>query len=83
LREKVREELEGKCGMCPLKDLCGGFRPRAYAYTEKINSSDPLCYINQDDMKTIAEFIKREIETEKLSEEKLLEERKILEERMN
>lgn len=78
LREKVREELEGKCGICPVKNLCGGFRPRAYAYTGKINSSDPLCYINQDDMKTITEFIRREIgegEEEKgIEEEKLLQE---------
>jgi radical SAM protein with 4Fe4S-binding SPASM domain len=80
LREKVREELEGKCGVCPVKDLCGGFRPRAYAYTVKINSSDPLCYINQDDMKTITEFIRREIgegEEEKgIEEEKLLQEKR-------
>lgn len=38
-----RSSLEGKCGACPFKQLCGGSRSRAYAYTGNPLASDPLC----------------------------------------
>jgi radical SAM protein with 4Fe4S-binding SPASM domain len=38
-----REKLEGKCGACPFKHVCGGSRSRAYAYTGNPMAADPLC----------------------------------------
>lgn len=38
-----RENLRGKCGSCPFKQVCGGSRSRAYAYTGDPLASDPLC----------------------------------------
>ena len=38
-----RENLHGKCGACPFKQVCGGSRSRAYAYTGDPLASDPLC----------------------------------------
>ena len=35
--------LEGKCGVCPFKIVCGGSRSRAYALRGSIHASDPLC----------------------------------------
>lgn len=37
------EALEGKCGACEYRDVCGGSRARAYALTERITASDPMC----------------------------------------
>ncbi|MFB6070876.1 MAG: TIGR04053 family radical SAM/SPASM domain-containing protein [Halanaeroarchaeum sp.] len=37
------EALKGKCGACPFKNVCGGSRSRAYAYTGDPLESDPLC----------------------------------------
>ncbi len=37
------EALEGKCGVCPFKVVCGGARSRAYALRGTIHASDPLC----------------------------------------
>ncbi|WP_132056820.1 radical SAM protein [Halorussus amylolyticus] len=41
LREK--DDLKGKCGACPYRNVCGGSRSRAYAYTGDPLESDPLC----------------------------------------
>ena len=41
LRDK--EALEGKCGVCPYRNVCGGSRSRAYAYSGNPMASDPLC----------------------------------------
>jgi radical SAM protein len=38
-----RDALEGKCGVCPFRNVCGGSRSRAYAYTGNPLASDPLC----------------------------------------
>jgi radical SAM protein with 4Fe4S-binding SPASM domain len=38
-----RDKLEGKCGACPFRQICGGSRSRAYAYTGNPLASDPLC----------------------------------------
>ena len=35
--------LEGKCGRCPFRHVCGGSRARAYAATGSPFGSDPLC----------------------------------------
>ncbi|ELY58116.1 Radical SAM domain-containing protein [Natronococcus amylolyticus DSM 10524] len=38
-----RDALEGKCGACPYRTVCGGSRSRAYAHTGNPLESDPLC----------------------------------------
>jgi radical SAM protein len=38
-----REQLKGKCGACPFRQVCGGSRSRAYAHTGDPLQSDPLC----------------------------------------
>jgi radical SAM protein with 4Fe4S-binding SPASM domain len=35
--------LEGKCGACPFKVVCGGSRARAFALGGSVYASDPLC----------------------------------------
>jgi len=35
--------LEGKCGLCPFRSLCGGSRARAYAATGNVLAEDPAC----------------------------------------
>ena len=41
LRDERR--LEGKCGICPFRSLCGGSRARAYATTGNYLAADPAC----------------------------------------
>jgi radical SAM protein with 4Fe4S-binding SPASM domain len=36
--------LDGKCGTCNHKNICGGCRARAYEITGNINSTDPICW---------------------------------------
>jgi radical SAM protein with 4Fe4S-binding SPASM domain len=45
LFERLRnpDTLEGKCGACPYRGVCGGSRSRAYAHTGDPLASDPLC----------------------------------------
>jgi len=45
LFESLRDPdaLEGKCGACPFRTVCGGSRSRAYATTGNPLASDPLC----------------------------------------
>ena len=38
-----RDRLEGKCGACEYRSVCGGSRARAYAMTGDALESDPLC----------------------------------------
>jgi len=38
-----RDQLQGKCGACPYRAVCGGSRSRAYATTGDPLASDPLC----------------------------------------
>ena len=57
LRRKVRDELEGRCGSCPIKRWCGGFRPRAFSQTGKINGEDPLCYLTEKEKKMLSEYL--------------------------
>jgi len=35
--------LKGKCGQCPVRNLCGGSRARAYALTGDLFAEDPCC----------------------------------------
>ena len=35
--------LQGKCGRCDYRDLCGGSRARAWAMTGDVFGADPLC----------------------------------------
>lgn len=41
-----RDNLMGNCGKCDFKNVCGGCRARAYAYTGNINGCDPGCIRN-------------------------------------
>ena len=45
LFERLRDDdaLEGKCGACPYRGVCGGSRSRGYAATGDPMGSDPLC----------------------------------------
>ena len=36
-------ELEGKCGLCGYRNVCGGCRARAYAETGNYMSEEPFC----------------------------------------
>lgn len=37
------EQLDGKCGFCEYKHLCGGSRARAYATSGRFMGEEPLC----------------------------------------
>ncbi len=41
-----RDGLLGNCGVCDFRNVCGGCRARAYAYTGNINCGDPGCIRN-------------------------------------
>jgi radical SAM protein with 4Fe4S-binding SPASM domain len=41
LRDTSR--LEGKCGACEFKEVCGGSRARAYSLTGNPNAEEPCC----------------------------------------
>lgn len=44
-----RDALNGKCGACEFRHVCGGSRSRAFAYTGDPLASDPLCsYVPED-----------------------------------
>jgi radical SAM protein with 4Fe4S-binding SPASM domain len=43
LRLRDKSNLKGKCGVCEYREICGGCRNRAYAYTGDITESDPAC----------------------------------------
>ena len=45
LFQDLREtsKLEGKCGACEFKEICGGSRARAYALTGNPNAEEPCC----------------------------------------
>lgn len=38
-----RDQLQGKCGVCPFNVICGGSRSRAYAMTGDMTAADPTC----------------------------------------
>jgi radical SAM protein with 4Fe4S-binding SPASM domain len=37
------ESLEGKCGICGYRQVCGGCRARAYAATGNYMAEEPFC----------------------------------------
>jgi MoaA/NifB/PqqE/SkfB family radical SAM enzyme len=41
LRDTSR--LDGKCGSCEFKEICGGSRARAYALTGNPHAEEPCC----------------------------------------
>ena len=43
LFRRLREGLKGRCGVCEFKNICGGSRARAYAYTGNPFEDDPSC----------------------------------------
>ncbi|MGC9104167.1 MAG: TIGR04053 family radical SAM/SPASM domain-containing protein [Candidatus Methanodesulfokora sp.] len=43
LKSIRRAEFSGRCGICEFRDICGGSRSRAYAYTGDPLASDPAC----------------------------------------
>jgi len=43
IKFRERNNLKGKCGICEYRDVCGGCRNRAYAYTGDWFGSDPAC----------------------------------------
>jgi radical SAM protein len=38
------ERLEGQCGICPYREICGGSRARAYALRGNYLAEDSLCF---------------------------------------
>jgi radical SAM protein with 4Fe4S-binding SPASM domain len=42
-RMRDSNELEGKCGVCGYKQVCGGCRGRAYASTGNYMAEEPFC----------------------------------------
>jgi len=47
-RMRNSSSLEGKCGVCGYRDVCGGCRARAYAATGNYMAEEPFCaYIPQ------------------------------------
>ncbi|WP_457614121.1 radical SAM protein [Methanopyrus sp.] len=40
-----RDNLHGPCGKCEYRYVCGGCRARAYAYEDRVDGSDPGCYL--------------------------------------
>jgi len=41
-----RNALEGHCGECANKNICGGCRAKAYAATGRLLAEDPTCYLH-------------------------------------
>jgi radical SAM protein with 4Fe4S-binding SPASM domain len=40
------DRLQGRCGRCEFRDICGGSRSRAYALTGDMFAEDPACLYN-------------------------------------
>jgi radical SAM protein with 4Fe4S-binding SPASM domain len=49
-------KLEGKCGSCEFKEICGGSRARAYALTGNPHAEEPCCsYIPKGYVQPVAQ----------------------------
>jgi radical SAM protein with 4Fe4S-binding SPASM domain len=42
-RMRTSSSLEGKCGICGYREVCGGCRGRAYAATDNYMAEEPFC----------------------------------------
>jgi MoaA/NifB/PqqE/SkfB family radical SAM enzyme len=60
-----RDKLEGRCGHCEYKYICGGCRARAYAYYRDYLAPDPGCVRELEEPST-AFALKTETEHETL-----------------
>ena len=47
-------QFQGKCGICDLRQICGGSRARAFAYTGNPLASDPFCLYQPSDLSHLA-----------------------------
>lgn len=54
-----RNRLEGKCGACEFKEVCGGCRARAYATTENYLAADESCEYQPGQEKQTIQLEKR------------------------
>ncbi|NPA23118.1 MAG: radical SAM protein [Crenarchaeota archaeon] len=45
VRRLSSRDLEGRCGLCKFRDICGGCRARAFSYSGNIFDEDPECTI--------------------------------------
>lgn len=55
IKLRERNELKGKCGRCRYKHTCGGCRAVAYYKTGDYLESDPNCFFEPIDERTISE----------------------------
>jgi len=46
-----RDKLEGKCGSCEWRYICGGARCKAYIATGNMMAEDPTCWLEGDALK--------------------------------
>lgn len=55
LRELRREDwpLQGACGSCAFKDVCGGFRARANSFHGDLWAEDPSCPLTPEERATV------------------------------
>jgi len=56
-----RSKLEGYCGKCPFKNVCGGCRARAYAYFGDPMAPDPGCIYNLKYWNQIVSDLRKEL----------------------
>ncbi len=52
-------KLEGKCGACEFKEICGGSRSRAFALTGNPNAEEPCCSYVPKGYIQPAQFLKK------------------------
>jgi radical SAM protein with 4Fe4S-binding SPASM domain len=46
-----RDKLEGKCGRCDYRNVCGGARCRVYARTGSLTAEDAGCWFSEEELK--------------------------------
>lgn len=46
-----RNRLEGKCGRCDYRHVCGGARCRVYAQTGSLTAEDAACWFSEEELK--------------------------------
>jgi radical SAM protein with 4Fe4S-binding SPASM domain len=61
-------KLEGKCGVCEFKEICGGSRARAYALTGDPLAAEPCCIYQpkhwDEELEQTAEALREAVATE-------------------